>query len=404
MLYGQAKPIMSIEDLIAQMQQQGQQPQAAPAPAGIGALPEQAPVAPDLPMVGGYAESEDIGRDIYSEQNPEPEKKLGLFGRIRQQPGGSKALLAMGASLLSDPDFFSGFGKGALAYQNVLDEEKEKLKPKTEYLAQGAFQMTYDPVTGKRVIERTPVADFEEGNLKTKLQTQLEIGKNRNATTLEANNQDNETNLKIAINRIDAERELAIANREWDKVKFYDELENKLEVARIGASGKEGKPPPASVIKIKNEIQSNALFADQATRRMDNVINNIDSGNLELGLFRNNVNKLGLVAGFDALGQNDEYQDFETTLQFIRNAKLRLNVGVQTTFDAQVAMLEVALGKGDANAVKSAFAELKRTFAESNALNESQLEEIESYYPSGGSSRSTPSRKTQSIREKYGLE
>jgi len=419
----QGAPLPTVEDFIRGLGQQGGDP-FSQTPQGINALPEQSPVAPPpvdpamgmpgpvagptpeqagmAPQAGGppanfavvddYIDSGDNARDIYSEQNPAPQKKLGLFGRINQKPGGSRALLALGASLLSAPNFFTGLGQGGLAFQDALDKEAEKLKPKRSFIAGGAFQVVQN-ADGTTTIERTPVADFESEQNDKKLKTSENIAYGNIKSREKMNTEDNEAAFERAEMEARERAKQALEQRDFERWRVETENANRLEAARITAEGSgKGNKPSSSMFKIKNEIEQNSLFGQQATRRMDTVIKNIDSGKLNLGLISNMVNKAGLAAGFDAFGQNSEYQDFETTLQYIRNAKLRLNTGVQTTFDAQVAMLEIALGKGDERAVKSAFQEITRTFAESDRLNQEQIEEIESTYDFGGGSKTRPSR------------
>lgn len=257
MLYGQnfpasaaaPKPTGFIDDLLQDpaflakiQQEQGGSPMAAP----------MAPMAPQAPMAGPNLQLNPDGtapalpgieqammddsfesKAISEMPAAPPEKKLGLFGRINAKPGGSRALLTLGANLLSSPDFFSGLGKGALAFQNVIDEETEKQKPKVEYLANGAFQLTTDPVTGERRIERTPVADFNQGMAREKLDTQEKVGRYRVDASVNIAAGNNATRLEAARMQIEADAAAAAKAQDWDSTKFYAEQENKLKIAEI---------------------------------------------------------------------------------------------------------------------------------------------------------------------------
>ena len=401
-----AQPLSLIEQLISSGQLDPAQaaqiaPQQAPQPQTI--VSPDIPQAPALSGLDAFMQTDEFEKQSIGEMpNAPAEKKPGFIGRIRQQPGGSRALLALGASLLSNKDFFSGLGQGAMAYQGVLDEEAEKLKEKNTLVADGRFISRYDPKTGKYVFERTSYADFDEQARKDKLETSRFIAEGRNQTTLEAKDRDNETELEKERMKIESDQQIAAQNNDFERWKVGELNKARIRAAEIGAAGGGDKPMPASVMKIKFESQKDTLFAEQAIGRMDNVINNINSGKLKLNLVQNGLSKLGLTVGADINGQNAEYQDLETTLQFIRNAKLRLNTGVQTNFDAQVAMLEVAVGKGDERAITAAFNQLKQTFAESNRLNRIQEAEIDREYSSGG--RSNRATTLDDLAAEFGLD
>jgi hypothetical protein len=404
MPYGskQGQAIPSIEELLAQMGGDGGPVSMAPPSDPMMAMqtPDTLPTAVD--MRGGGIMDPSINFEAQQQvEAASPKERLGLFGRINQKPGGSRALLALGANLLSSPDFFSGLGQGAMAYQSVLDEEEEKLKPKTQFLGQGAFVSKYDPATGKYSFERTPFADYEDGQLTTKLKTQELIAGNNSASRERMNTADNETILKRTGMDNEAEAELQAKRIEFDEWRVKEEA--KWREADRNAKGSGGKPPPTSVLKVKFDLQKDRQFGELATGRMDRVVSNLQTGKLNLDLVSNLINKGGLMVGFDAFGQNSAYQDLQTTLKYIANAKLRLNTGVQTNFDYQVTQLENAIGSGDENAIISAFDTLKATFAESNRLNAQQEAEIDSYYNPSANRGQSAEQQFEDLKREFGI-
>jgi len=431
----QGAPLPTVEDFIRGLGQQGGDP-FSQTPQGINALPEQSPVAPPpvdpamgmpgpvagptpeqagmAPQAGGppanfavvddYIDSGDNARDIYSEQNPAPQKKLGLFGRINQKPGGSRALLALGASLLSAPNFFTGLGQGGLAFQDALDKEAEKLKPKRSFIAGGAFQVVQN-ADGTTTIERTPVADYEQQNLSTKLETQKEIGKNRIEGAIAMNDADNDTLLKKATMEAEAAAKAAAKAQDWEKTKFYEGEANKFKLAEIEANAKgSGGKPSASVIENYSGHKKRSLTLEQTQREIGLTLGRIQRGELPLNLAKGLEYKGRAVLG---LGneQSTNYQELVALVNKMTLAITQSSVGVQTNFDYEKAALQTALSNNDEAGVVAALTRMNRIFDEEKALANSFAAEYEKEYDLGNvGGASAPSRKTQSIREKYGLE
>lgn len=400
----------------AQADRQGmppQAPQAAPQtqmPPQMGMAPqapqmasEEAPMpqGDGMPMLEGYLNDEDYGRDKFEEN--QPQKKLGLLGRIKQQAGGSQALLALGSQLLSSDNFFDGLGKGAMAYQQTLDAEQEKRKPKTQYLANGAFEMTYDPVTGKSSYQRTPIAQFEQDNLSTKLTTQERIGQNRVNAQIDMNNADNESADKRLTRELAAakdESERTEAFKRWE-VKTKIEADRRLEEEK--ANYKQGDPPPAGIVKQRNDYRDKVAVFDNTSKSVDEVIATLDKGELKLNLANNLLYKAQLATGVGVSKEALAYQRMMTLLETVRNAKLQANVGVQTDGDAERAMNELLYGKGDSKAVAAAFRVVKRNLQDVRSHYDTQAMDLEDQYGINNSRRSGGSNKSN-LRKQYGLE
>jgi hypothetical protein len=300
----------------------------------------------------------DVGE--INEAAPIEQKRPGFIGRIRQQPGGSKALLAFGASLLSSKNFGEGFGNGALAYQDVLDTERDKLKPKFALTKDGNFSYSQDPTTGEVVMKRTAAADFEEGQNTMKLQNTLAalgirekgdtarqdnlLGYRREADKMvdgrlrdfdqsdtDRNNADNANALKIA--QIDAA--------------------NRLAAARITAASSSNKPTSAAIQKQVGDYTTVRDSLDNATQQLDPILQSIDNGSLQFSLASNMRHKAAIGLG---VGGNEEtvlYSQFQTSLESLRNALLVANKGVQTDGDADRAMAELIAGQGNTATVKA---------------------------------------------------
>ncbi len=418
-------PISIIEQLInsGQLQDPVAQPELPNIGQPVPPAPMEAAMAPQQPQglqvnAEGQAppisgiEQAMMGEDFESQAiaempNAPPQKKLGLLGRIRQQPGGSRALLALGASLLSDQNFFSGLGKGAMAYQGVLDEEAEKRKPKVDYLAQGAFQVTYDPVTGKRVIERTPVADFEQQNLGTKLATQQLIAKDRNATTLAANDADNLTAIEREKLSIKAQMKIAEDNRDHDTWKVLKETETQLEAARLKGGEGSGKSPPVSAIKARQQAKLDRVNIDQSVKGINMVLADIDSGKFDPDLLSNTLSSIRTGTGIGVNEYDQSKQRLESTVQRAVRAILSSNVGVQTQIDAERAQMEILSSKSSAAIIKDALRRLRTYLNEAGTAYDGTLEDLDNTFDFGGSSgggSSSKPRSIQDLRNKYGLE
>ncbi|CAB4138761.1 hypothetical protein UFOVP344_33 [uncultured Caudovirales phage] len=408
MLYGQApaptaapKPasfldaLMQDPEFAAKLQQEqgGMAPQAPQAPMAGGYTPTLSTNPGAVPFaVDDFMKSDDLESRAISEMPAAPpEKKLGLFGRINAKPGGSKALLTLGAHLLSSPDFFTGLGQGALAFQNTIDEETEKLKPKVEYLANGAFQLTTDPVTGERRIERTPVADFEQDNLVTKLTTQEKIAGNRMTGQIDMNNADNLTVLEGKRLEIKAEQEQALADRDFEKWKLLETLKNNLTVAEMkGGDGDGGglKAPPVSAIKQRQQARLDRSNIDQSINSIDVVLGDINSGVLNPNLAANAASTIRSAIGGNFVTPYDEAkQRLTNTVQRAVRSILSSNVGVQTQMDAQRAEAEILSSTASPALIRDALNRLKRYLSDLGTTYDGTLEDLEATYDFGGGSK-----------------
>lgn len=277
-------------------------------------------------------------------------KKLGFLGRIKQQPGGTQALLAFGAGLMSGGDFFSALGKGSMAYQQTLDDAKKELQPKLTKDGTFTYQLDAD---GNAVFKRTPVADYEEQQTDKKLRTTLA------GITLRDEGQTTRAKLKI-----DSDEKMWAGDQEFS----YAELTEKgrwqdasnltdIEIANITAAaardraqiasgGASGKPPPASVLKIFDEHTQSLTKATSTLGQGAKVIASLENGTLELGPIANILNKGGNL-GILPSASSRAYGELTQFTQSLVNAILIDNKGVQTDGDAVRAKIETLVSSGD---------------------------------------------------------
>lgn len=352
---------------------------------GMGQQRPQAPLSAGLMAQGPLAAPQIAMPNV---SGPEVKaKRPGFFGRIKQQPGGSRALIALGASLLSNQNFFEGLGQGAMAYQGVLDEENQKRQP--QLTKDGTHTYRVDPETGEVVFERTAVADFEEKQQLAKLQTSLAgIGirekgdTERLNTTLgyrdtwnerdnetrrygyelddEANQRDNQTDLEIA--RINGENALAEA------------------VARQG--GQMGKPPPAAITKQISEFTTTRDAQGNAAATLDPVITAIERGDLSFSLPSNLRHKASIATGIGGNAETVMYSQYQTSLESLRNALLVANKGVQTDGDADRAMAELISGSGNTETVLANLRKVRASLDVRAAQAQARIDEIARQYGS----------------------
>lgn len=422
-------PISIIEQLInsGQLQDPVAQPELPNIGQPVPPAPMEAAMAPQQPQgfqvnAEGQAppisgiEQAMMGEDFESQAiaempNAPPQKKLGLLGRIKQQPGGSRALLALGASLLSNKDFFSGLGQGAMAYQGVLDEEAEKRKPKVDYLAQGAFQVTYDPVTGKRVIERTPVADFEEKNLGTKLATQQLIAQGRNETSIINNKADNDAEWRRAKAKIDADKEIATLNNDAEMQRVLKVTERALEVARIrgeGSAGSDGRAVPnIKAIEARKQAQLDVVNIDRSIKGISGILSDMSSGKFNPDILSNLTSAARTSTGlFGTTDYDLTKQRLESVVQGAVRSILSSNVGVQTQMDAERAQAEILSSKSSGPVVRDALRRLQTYLNEARGVYDDTLETFDTIYDFGDNpkARKPKAESLEDIAAEFGLD
>lgn len=113
-----------------------------------------------------------------------------------------------------------------------------------------------------------------------------------------------------------------------------------------------------------------------------NVLTDLKSGTLKLGLKENFANSLKTLSGKSDEGSR-AYSRFNTALETLRNARLNLNVGVQTEGDAVRAANEF-LANFDKYDTQTALTQLQRVFDKMNAAQKSKETRLRALYQQSG--------------------
>lgn len=325
-----------------------------------------------------------IATQPLAQSSPQFERP-GFLRRIKQQPGGSKALLAFGAGLLSSQNFFDGFGKGAMAYQDTLDAEADKLKP--QLTKDAAFSYQRDPRTGELTWDRTAVGDFDEAQAIRKLQSSLAIAQLRDDGQTLRNRDDLKFKDRWESQEDDYRRWRTDREGEWRSA----DNRTSIEVANIGAEsawnravmaqgGQAGKPPPVGVQKMVGDYTSTRDAQDNAEAQLAPLITAIERGDLSFNAASNLRHKAALMTG---LGNNAEtvlYSQFQTSLEGLRNALLVANKGVQTDGDAQRAMAELLAGTGDTPSILSNLRSVQKSLRTRSSQAQGRIDELARQY------------------------
>lgn len=357
----------------------------------------QTPARPPLPFGGqGSLATPLPGIGFQEIASPEVkgQKKPGFIGRIRQKPGGSEALLALGASLLSNPDFFSGLGQGALAYQQTLNEHSDKLKPKLS--KDGTFSYRVDE-DGNISWERTPIADFEEQMAERKLQYTEAIAKLRDDGQTRREQMGNESAERIAQLTNDYKYDELAQRGEWaaasDRARIDAatiRADAALEAARL-RSGAGGKPPSSGILKQYDEHKSSESIAASTLSQGANIMRMLTDGTLDLGPIANVLNMAG-TRGIFPTESSRAYGELQQFTQQLVNAILLDARGVQTDGDALRARIQTMVSSGDNEGAAREISNALRMIERGRKLSRQRADDIASQY---GIKDSTVSRPNQ---------
>jgi hypothetical protein len=130
------------------------------------------------------------------------------------------------------------------------------------------------------------------------------------------------------------------------------------------------KPMPPTSLKMQNESLEAISTASNIKTDLSELKNQIESGNLNLGLFSNIANK-GLNKAGISTEESRNFATLENTLARLRNDSLRLNKGVQTEGDAVRAWEELINNINDKDLVKKRLEEITRL--NDRAVNQHRL-------------------------------
>lgn len=144
----------------------------------------------------------------------------------------------------------------------------------------------------------------------------------------------------------------------------------------------EGSGMPASLVPIALKEADSASSIAFGAQEVNSVLTDLQSGKLKLGLKENFANQLKTLSGSSDEGAR-AYSKFNTALETLRNARLNLNVGVQTEGDAVRAMNEF-LGNFDKYDTKTATEQLKRVQQKLTAAQKSKESRLSGLYSQYG--------------------
>jgi hypothetical protein len=145
------------------------------------------------------------------------------------------------------------------------------------------------------------------------------------------------------------------------------------------AGGYSNKPIPATALKMQNEGLDKLSIASNNNAKLGQVLNQIETGALKLGLASNVEGKARNYLGISNESSRN-LSSFKSTLEKLRNDSLRLNTGVQTDGDAQRAWNELFENINDQDLVKQRLKEIQEINKRGADLQKLQVENIRSNY------------------------
>ena len=341
---------------------------------------------------------------------PREAERLGLIGRIRQRPGGSRALLTFGAHLLSGQDFFQSLGQGALAYQNTLDEEAERARPQTTVVGDGAFTQTFDPNTREYSFNETPIAAYQRQAAERKLENARLISEAANGRARDVAQLGADGRYQVAQLGAETARDVADGRNDTALEVANINARRAVETAGIRAAAAAGsratRPPPASILRQANDHRTTIATANSNITRGLELIAMLDRGDLPLDAINRTRYNMSRTTG---IGVNDRVNAYSNLLSFkqqLANAILQMNKGVQTDGDAERAVAELALD-GDETTTRAAIARALRVTDRMRHVAHDSIREINDNYPTvgrrnsegGSSAQQAPARQVPAQRQ-----
>lgn len=365
-----------------------------------GFLQSSIPLAPGpAPVLTNRAPMADPFSQTSPASTTTDAKRPGLLGRIQQQPGGSKALIALGASLLSNQNFFEGLGQGAMAYQQTLDAEQARLDPTPN--KDGTFTTRRDPQTGELIYERTPVADFEEQQANMRLLSAQAIAKIRDNGDTDRLQTTMGFRDRWETADDEFEREKLAKQDEWNA----QDNATDVQIAKIqGANswreaqlrinpGASGKPPPVGIQKEISSYTDTRNAQQNAIQQIEPILGAIERGDLHFDLPSNLRHKAAIATGIGGNAETVFYAQYQTSLESLRNALLVANKGVQTDGDAERAMAELIAGGGNTQTIRANLAKVINSLRTRTGQAQNRIDELARQY--GADNRSSSPAATQ---------
>jgi hypothetical protein len=139
------------------------------------------------------------------------------------------------------------------------------------------------------------------------------------------------------------------------------------------------KPMPGSVLGMQNDLVDTLSGAGSTIDLTNKYINQIDSGELNIGPLSNIVSRGRNTLGWST-PQSANFSSFRADLEKMRNNSLRLNAGVQTDGDAQRAWNELFQNINDPLVVRQRLGEIQELNKKAIRIKQAQLDDIRSQY------------------------
>lgn len=178
-----------------------------------------------------------------------------------------------------------------------------------------------------------------------------------------------------------------------------DELQ-RMVIGREGAAAG-AKPLPAAALRLQLDAQEALATAATVDSTVDSVINQIDTGSLQLGPL-NNMTSTARNYLNQSTPESRNYATFKSSMEKMRNDILMMHKGVQTEGDATRAMNAILANPNDARVVRDQMIRLKALNQRAVRLQQRQLDTIDQNYGrNGGGSEATAEGDIDSLLEKY---
>lgn len=178
-------------------------------------------------------------------------------------------------------------------------------------------------------------------------------------------------------------RQQELANQE-----AYRQQQIELEKQRIALAneelkyktqGAQGKPIPASALKMQQESLDAIGTAAGIKKDMDAIKQQVDNGDIQLGPVSNLYNRaLNYIGASTKESRN--LSSLDASLEKMRNDSLRLNKGVQTEGDATRAWNELLKNINDKENVSKRLGEIQRINERAMTLHEMNIDNIRNNY------------------------
>ena len=292
----------------------------------------------------------------------EPKKRRGFWGRVDDRPGGRDALLAFGANLLSEPNFFQGLGKGAMAYKDTLNAERDKFRPQLS--KDGYYSYRRNPQTGEFDMVETAAGRLARNLALKKIETPAEARRYAADKGYDGRVETAEMEFGFKRDRLEYEDR-------WKK----EDNRTKLEVARINgdfsldraklnAAAGSGKPPPVGAFKMFDEATEKYTKGQQVMVHGSAVLEALDNNEIDLSLAGNLWAKGAQIGVLPAGASTRAYAELQQFKQMMVNGILLDARGVQTDGDAMRAGIMALVSSGDN---VGAAAEIRRILSDHEA-------------------------------------